>query len=309
MSERLGENWQIVAYNPETLKIRMTNADKLGFEGALKLVPSFQGGTESDLASFEAKCEFIFKNIPDSLKPSILEAIISQLKGNAFEAIRYKEISTWDELKKLFRTVFGSAHSVSYLQVQLSQMRQSTKETVKEFSIRIEKTAHELTHALTVDKPKVEAGIIAQTVQAHALSVFVAGISQSIGIILKARNIKIFEEAVLHAMEEEKTSDYFSKMHGINTPDKNKSNLKSTKDKSNIKCHRCDKFGHYANECRTSEHKIPTFRNPNSGQSTSREIKKEYSSKFCKYCKKTNHDISECFKLKNKKQKIIRTDL
>ena len=301
MSERLGENWQIVAYNPETLKIRMTNADKLGFEGALKLVPSFQGGTESDLASFEAKCEFIFKNIPDSLKPSILEAIISQLKGNAFEAIRYKEISTWDELKKLFRTVFGSAHSVSYLQVQLSQMRQSTKETVKEFSIRIEKTAHELTHALTVDKPKVEAGIIAQTVQAHALSVFVAGISQSIGIILKARNIKIFEEAVLHAMEEEKTSDYFSKMHGINTPDKNKSNLKSTKDKSNIKCHRCDKFGHYANECRTSEHKIPTFRNPNSGQSTSREIKKEYSSKFCKYCKKTNHDISECFKLKNKK--------
>jgi len=97
----------------------MANADKLGFERALKLVPSFQMMTESDLASFEAKCEFIFKSIPDSLKPSILEAILAQLKGNALEAIRYKEITTWDELKKLFRTIFGLAHSVSYLQVQL----------------------------------------------------------------------------------------------------------------------------------------------------------------------------------------------
>jgi hypothetical protein len=45
-------------------------------------------------------------------------------------------------------------------------------------------------------------------------------------------------------MEEEKTTYYFNKMHGNNTSEnnKNKSNIKSTKDKSNIKCHRCDKF-------------------------------------------------------------------
>lgn len=33
----------------------MVNTDKLGFEGALKLVPSFSGETESDLTSFLAK--------------------------------------------------------------------------------------------------------------------------------------------------------------------------------------------------------------------------------------------------------------
>ncbi|CAI6370160.1 unnamed protein product [Macrosiphum euphorbiae] len=161
----------------------MANPDQLSLEGAIKLVPSFSGGSESDLASFLAKCEFIFKSIPNTLKPIILEAIITQLKGNAFEAVRYKVITTWDELKNLFKTVFGSAHSVSYLQVQLSQMRQNPKESVKEFSIRIEKTAHELTHALTVDKDPAQVNIIAQTVQAHALSVFIAGVSQSIGII------------------------------------------------------------------------------------------------------------------------------
>ncbi|KAE9523119.1 hypothetical protein AGLY_016487 [Aphis glycines] len=144
-------------------------------------------------------------NISDNLKPTILEAILAQLKDNAFEAVRYKEIHNWKELKKIFRTVFGSAHSVSYLQVQLNQMRQNAKESY-------------------------------------------------------------------------------------------------IKDKSSIKCHRYERLGHYANECRTSEHKLPSFRNPNSGQSTSTEIKKEYSSKFCKYCKKTNHDISECRMLKDKKK-------
>lgn len=68
-----------------------------------------------------------FKNIPVKLKANILETILTQLKGTAFEAIRYKEITTWDELKKLFKTMSWSPHSVSYLyvyvQVEISQMR------------------------------------------------------------------------------------------------------------------------------------------------------------------------------------------
>jgi len=68
----------------------MVNTGKLGFEGPLKLVPSFSGETELDLTSFLAKCELIFKNILDTLKPNILEAIPTQLKCNAFAAIRYK---------------------------------------------------------------------------------------------------------------------------------------------------------------------------------------------------------------------------
>jgi len=63
-----------------------------------------------------------------------------------------------------------------------------------------------------------------------------------------------------------------------------------------IKCHHCERLGHYANECKTCEHKLSTFRNSNSGQGT--KIKREHLSKFCKYCKKPNHDISKYHKLK-----------
>ncbi|KAE9522128.1 hypothetical protein AGLY_017472, partial [Aphis glycines] len=69
-------------------------------------------------------------------------------------------------------------------------------------------------------------------------------------------------------MEEEKTTKYFSSVHGYKKfqNNKNKFDKKSIKDKSSIKCHRCERLGHYANECRISEHKLPNVRNPNSGQ-------------------------------------------
>lgn len=62
---------------------------------------------------------------------------------------------------------------------------------------------------------------------------------------------------------------------------------------------------HYANKFRTSAHELSNFRNPISTRKTNVKIKKEYSSKFCKYCKKTNHDISKCRKrIFSEKRKI-----
>jgi len=78
MSDRDNSNWQVVAYNPETFKIKMVSPEKLNLQGATTLVSAFSGGTESDLVSFVAKCEFIFNNISDAIKSNILlEAIQS----------------------------------------------------------------------------------------------------------------------------------------------------------------------------------------------------------------------------------------
>jgi len=108
-------------------------------------------------------------------------------------------------------------------------------------------------------------------------------------------------------MEEKKTTDNYESAIGNNKSqnNKNKFDKKCFKDKSTIKCDVCERLGHYANEYRTSEYKLPTFRNPNSGQGTSTEIKREYLSTFYKYCKTPNHDISECRKFKyNEKMKF-----
>ena len=287
----------------EDTTMEMSNDNYFSLGAAVKLIPSFSGGNESDLSSFETKCEFVLENISAGIRDKILKAIITQLTGAAYEAVRYHEISTWEALKTQLRTTFGTAHSIPYLQIELSSMKQRDRESIKEFANRVEKTSHELTHALTLDKLPIEAGIIAKTIRAHALSVFVSGIPYNIRLIVKARNVPTFEEAVLIAVEEEKSFEKPERNWDRNKFDRNKFD-KNKNNKKNIKCHRCSKFGHYSNECRTSMN--INFRNPNFNQETRPEVKREYSGshiKFCHYCKKNNHTISECRKLKFKEEK------
>ncbi|KAF0764777.1 CCHC-type domain-containing protein, partial [Aphis craccivora] len=81
---------------------------------------------------------------------------------------------------------------------------------------------------------------ISQTVQTNALRVFIEVVSFSIRTILKARNIGSLERAItLAIIEKEKT---------VKTSKQQKNDYKI----SYIKCDRCGKVGHYANECRST---------------------------------------------------------
>lgn len=284
MSESPRNSWEIIRYNPNTLRITMA-AVTLSMEAAIKLIPSFSGGNDTDLSAFETKCEFVLANIAENIRPTILNAIIAQLTGKAFEAIRYREFTEWSELKNHFRTIFSTKHSVNYLQKALSSIKQEKNEKIQDFAGRIEKIYHELTHALTIGKTTSESKIIAQTIQGQALSVFMSGVHPSINTILEARAVGTFELAVIIAMEKERNFE-------DRKPKFDKNNFKNNK--STVKCNRCSKMGHYANECRSILNS--GFRNPTYNNNT--YIKKENTGqvKFCKYCKKPNHDIKDCRK-------------
>lgn len=76
-------------------------ANKLSFDCAMEAIPSFAGGSESELAIFFNRCEFVFKHIDEAIKPFILDAIILQLTDSAKEAVRCREITSWEELKTI----------------------------------------------------------------------------------------------------------------------------------------------------------------------------------------------------------------
>lgn len=182
-------------------------ATTLNFGDALKLISSFSGGNEGLLTTFENKCEFFMKHIDDSIKPMILTAILMQLTDKSNEDVRYREITTWEELKNHLRSIFGKTHLIQFLQKQLSQLKQFEKESVQDYANRVEKTYHELTYALTSGKPPIETKIIVLTIQSQALSIFISGIQYNIRLILKANKIQTFEEAVFITLEEEKSNE------------------------------------------------------------------------------------------------------
>lgn len=73
---------------------------------------------------FETKCELVLSKVSDLNKIIYLQAIVSQLNGKAFEAIRYQHITRRDELQLYFRAIYGNIYSISYLRKQLNSMKQ-----------------------------------------------------------------------------------------------------------------------------------------------------------------------------------------
>ena len=307
MSESPNRCWEIVRYNPHTLRITVTSVT-IGVETALRMVPTFNGGTETDLSSYVTKCDYIINNVAANIKPMIFENILSQLGGEAFQAVRYREFEDWAALKTHLRTIFGATHSINYLQSQLSNIRQRSDEDIRSFAGRTEKYYHELVSALTVGLAGDAAAAVAASHKTGALTAFINGAQPAIRALLRARDVTTLEKAITIAIEEELDLQHLNRRFNNNNSNKNYGKNNTNK-KINIKCNRCNKMGHYANECRSSTgtSSYTSFRNPiNTRDEKPVIIKKEYQGqvRFCTYCKKNNHNIKDCRKrMYNEKNK------
>ncbi|KAL4136280.1 hypothetical protein QTP88_007828 [Uroleucon formosanum] len=224
---------------------------------------------------------------PENLTNTML---VSSFNWNQISKLMSRIMTAREEAERIRQ---GNRHKnlVKLYQTFRKLFAESTKfykagknERIQDFAGRIEKIYHELTYALTIGKNATESKIIAQTIQGQASSVFMSGVHPAINTILEARAVTTFELAVVIAMEKER--NFGDRKSGY---DKNKN--KNIKNK--IKCNRCNKMGHYANECYSKVTTSSGFRNP-----TYNDIKKENTGqvKFCKYCRKTNHDIKDCRK-------------
>jgi hypothetical protein len=88
--------------NKTFLEKGITMAATLSFGDAMKAISNFAGESEGLLTIFINKCEFVLRHTDDSMKPLILEAIITQLTDKASEAVRYREITSWEESKLIY---------------------------------------------------------------------------------------------------------------------------------------------------------------------------------------------------------------
>lgn len=114
-------------------------ANKLSLDCATEVIPNFAGGSESELTTFFNRCEFVFKHVDEAIKPIILDAIVLKLTDSTKEAVRCREIMSWEQLKTHLSSIFGKTRPVQYLQTQFMKTKQYEKESVQKYANRLKK--------------------------------------------------------------------------------------------------------------------------------------------------------------------------
>lgn len=273
------------------------SAYSIGFDKTMehvaRMVPEFNGGINEKLIFFINACELIAEITPVANKDIMLKAILTKIKGQAYEVIKYEEITSWEMLKTLLKNTYDKPINAAYLQIELFSAKQRYKESVIEYATRIRNLVQAVSEGSTQGKSTSDALVVKTNIREQALLVFLEGISDKIKVMVKSKNPSTLELAIQIAIIEEKNmtpgevkvnnQNYFNKTKG-ETQKYNKGN-----------CHNCGKYGHYARDCRFKKG------NPkNEGDRPSMNKPTANTYLICTYCSKKGHTIDKCYKKKNK---------
>lgn len=249
------------------------------YNGDRETLPAFltNGDNAMSLASAEQQkvlCKFI----------------LSQLEGKAQVACSLKTFSSWNEIKTFLRSAFGEKKHASHLLIDLQNCKQSSTDDVTKYSLRIESILTKMQsdiHFSCKNQDEIIGRIAAM--EELALNTFLLGLNPAISNIVRCRNPTTLNEAVQHAIEEEKLHNlYRSKSSSLLKPQKH--------------CSVCDKYGHNTSECFKNKKPQP-YKSFHVNSTSSSEHLQTSNPKKCNYCKNLGHTIQECRKLQYNKNR------
>lgn len=245
-------------------------------------------GDRETLSAFLTNCQNALGLASKSQEQLLLKFIIAKLEGKAQLACSKRVIDTFDELKAILQQNFGQRKHYNHLLLDLQSCRQTPNETVAQFALRIETSLTDLqaevynSESLKKELP----GRIAMT-EDLALYTFCIGLNPRLSNIVRCREPKTLNDAIIVAVEEEKIQNLLYK-----------TSPRSAEIPKQKFCRRCNKPGHLESECRNSESRVLMPYKPNSFPQRDRSDRAQGPSHpiICRYCKHEGHDISQCRK-------------
>lgn len=271
-------------------------------EHVMRIVPEFSGGLNEKLEFFINACELVVDITPIANVDIMLRTILTKLKGQAYEVIRYEQINGWVTLKQILKNTYDKPKNAAHLQIELFSAKQRHKETLIEFVNRMRNLVQAVSEGNAQGKSKSDALAVQTNIREQALLVFLEGISDKIKLMVKSKNPSTLEQAIQIAIIEDKNvTPSEMKTHNNNNYNNNTNNYFRNKgviqkyNKGN--CHNCGKYGHYVRDCRSNK--------SNTKREETNYVNKPIQRTFmiCAYCSKKGHSIDKCYKKKNEERR------
>lgn len=266
----------------------------MAFSQAMGIVPNYSGSPQ-DLSKFLRCCKIAQDLFKATDKPTFMELMEIKLQDKAYEVIKYKDFTDFEELKLELVKQFREKRTYEQIHTELVNIKQGQQENCLDYGNRVERLLADLNEAsmarlgstaettTKLEIKKMNSGI--------ALEAFTLNLRHPYRTIIRASRFSELSEAIKSAINEERYAapnpSYPSKtQYQAPRP------IRSFNGPMQIspRCHKCNKIGHYATQCKTNiESQIPKT-----------EIKTERL--FCVYCKKNNHTIQKCRILEAKRK-------
>lgn len=256
-------------------------------ELVIMLVPEFHGELNEKLDSFLNACEIVVEVTPVANVDIMLRIILLKIKGHANEIVKFEQINSWVELKRLLKNTYDKPKNLAYLQMELCSAKQQNKESLIEYANRI----RHLVQAISEESTQGN-GNIRNNIREQALIVFLEGISDEIKTMVKSKNPTSLEQAIRIAIMEDKNITRSAvKSHNNNYNFcGNNSKKEGTQTFNKGNCHVCGKYGHYARDC--------WFKKGNVNGKKFANKPTERTCIVCAYCSKSGHSMDRCYKKK-----------
>lgn len=250
---------------------------------------------------------------PDEFVPNLYTEIVSHITKSARSELDGRDFKDWEALKEHLKKKYKYRYTFNQMCDQLASVYQKPNEKTEAYADRIRDLVWKATEIGIAENKNKD--FIAAVLNTSALNRFKLHSLPEMSRFLRVRNVKTFDEAVLDALEEERTilaTNKFCKRCNSNThslsectrkfPSSNSGHQNYNQEKK--VCRFCKLIGHTIGECRKRAfHERNKKNNPSHSSSNNSHPSpsvQNTSTITCAYCKRVGHMLKNCYKLKNK---------
>lgn len=237
----------------------------------LQLIPEFDTAQPTQVYRFIRSCDSAFQLANTSQQTILITYALNKITGHNSSDVFARTYSCWSELRIFLIQKYSQTKTLPHLNLELQSLFQKTNESVTDFFHRVDLCRNKILEKLTAEVSDLSLVGRKDSTEETALSVFVNGVSNNLGSMLRTKGFTTLSEAGTFAIHEEKIQ--------------NMNQARQTLFKNNTKP---------TVYCNNTIRKPQTMAQPRPPQHT--QPNSFGQTKSCNYCKKPGHLISECRK-------------